>query len=631
MERPHLIDLSHTVAFWPVTRLGRLLALLLSVISFSSHAEVIVTCSPASTIFKNEGALPFTAVAVDSQLTLTGDAVTLASATVAMDADPSAMFGFINDGATMGNITAAYNAGTGVLTMSSAGATATLAQWQRALRAVTYNRTAGNAGNITKTMRFAVNDGTQNSMTSQKTMILAGGPQFVNAMEPWGICMNASASIDGLLVTEDYLMGSTVNYSVVTAPRHGSVALSGTPVVVNYTSFPASPITYTADSGYAGADSIVFGVSDGINSSQMTVRMSMDTAPPQPGGIIGQDIDTVGPNPVRYSIEGPIDSNAAYKWSYSGSNIFIGGTFFAGSGNPVDISFFPYPTATDGILSVTASNLCGSSAATTKSITVRPIQVITFDSLASTYYRGPDVSINAYSTSQLSVRFVVADASVGVVGTNFPGSLAAHPVNAGQTTITAYQDGEGGLQPATPVTRVFVVRKADQFINFFLPISFVLGADIAPTLNGTASSGLPLIYSSDNPRVAVISGDQISWLDSGTVTITATQAGNRNYNAAADAQITVTVLKPLPIGSTIYPNPSHGIFYFVPFIYFDASSYVLYNSSGQQVIAAPVVYSGFYREVRIQAGNAGPGVYILKVIGRLNGKDTTVTFKVLIL
>ena len=44
----------------------------------------------------------------------------------------------------MGNIAGSYNAGTGVMTLSSAGNTATVAQWQAALRAVQYSNSWDN-------------------------------------------------------------------------------------------------------------------------------------------------------------------------------------------------------------------------------------------------------------------------------------------------------------------------------------------------------------------------------------------------------------------------------------------------------------------------------------------------------
>src|SRR4029077_6288591 len=60
--------------------------------------------------------------------------------------------------------------GSGVLTLTSSGATATLAQWQAALDAVTYNKTSHNPNTASRSISFVVNDGTLNSVTSTKTV-----------------------------------------------------------------------------------------------------------------------------------------------------------------------------------------------------------------------------------------------------------------------------------------------------------------------------------------------------------------------------------------------------------------------------------------------------------------------------
>ena len=65
----------------------------------------------------------------------------------------------------MGNIAGVYNAGTGVMTLTSAGATATLAQWQAALRAVTYSNSSDNPSVAVRTVSYTVNDGAANSNT----------------------------------------------------------------------------------------------------------------------------------------------------------------------------------------------------------------------------------------------------------------------------------------------------------------------------------------------------------------------------------------------------------------------------------------------------------------------------------
>src|SRR4029077_5205327 len=83
-----------------------------------------------------------TAIAIDSGITVGDpDNTTLASATVQITGNFQSaedLLAFANDNMTMGNISGVYDSGTGKLTLSSTGATATLTQWQAALAVVTY-------------------------------------------------------------------------------------------------------------------------------------------------------------------------------------------------------------------------------------------------------------------------------------------------------------------------------------------------------------------------------------------------------------------------------------------------------------------------------------------------------------
>ncbi len=122
-----------------------------------------------------------TPVAIDGAITVSDlDNTTLASATVSITVNFHSgedVLAFTNDGSTMGNIAGSYNSGTGVLTLTSAGATATLAQWQAALRSVTYTDTADAPNNATRTISFVVNDGTVNSNTATRTVTVTDTDQ----------------------------------------------------------------------------------------------------------------------------------------------------------------------------------------------------------------------------------------------------------------------------------------------------------------------------------------------------------------------------------------------------------------------------------------------------------------------
>ncbi|MED5019592.1 S-layer homology domain-containing protein [Paenibacillus chibensis] len=133
----------------------------------------MVTTSGGSTAFKVTGNMTATPVAIDSGLTVSDlDHSTLASASVAITGNfhsAEDVLAFTNtSGVTYGNIVASYSPGTGVLTLTSSGATATLAQWQAALRSVTYSSSAVTPNTATRTISFIVNDGIKTSAVATK-------------------------------------------------------------------------------------------------------------------------------------------------------------------------------------------------------------------------------------------------------------------------------------------------------------------------------------------------------------------------------------------------------------------------------------------------------------------------------
>lgn len=89
----------------------------------------------------------------------------------------------------------------------------------------------------------------------------------------------------------------------------------------------------------------------------------------------------------------------------------------------------------------------------------------------------------------------------------------------------------------------------DQTINF-LPLANKTYGDGDFAITADASSGLPVSFSSSNTNVATINGDMIQIVGEGDVTITASQQGNNNYNAAPSVERTFTV--------TSTPSPTSG-------------------------------------------------------------------------
>src|SRR5262249_17887122 len=105
------------------------------------------------------------------------DNLTLASAKVSISSGflTGDVLAFTNTSSTTyGNITASYDATNGVLSLTSAGATATLAQWQAALDAVQYSSTSSDPTHFgndpSRTISWAINDGTLDSAAQTTTL-----------------------------------------------------------------------------------------------------------------------------------------------------------------------------------------------------------------------------------------------------------------------------------------------------------------------------------------------------------------------------------------------------------------------------------------------------------------------------
>ncbi|WP_323814972.1 putative Ig domain-containing protein [Cellvibrio sp. NN19] len=152
------------------------------------NSAPVVTTTADATDFVEGNNVASVPVIIDAGFTVTdADNTTLASATVSITtgfATAEDVLAFTNDGATMGNIAASYDAGTGVLTLTSSSATATLAEWQAALAAVTYTNSSDAPSTATRTISFVVNDGTDDSIASTKDVTVTAtndAPIFLNS------------------------------------------------------------------------------------------------------------------------------------------------------------------------------------------------------------------------------------------------------------------------------------------------------------------------------------------------------------------------------------------------------------------------------------------------------------------
>jgi hypothetical protein len=111
-------------------------------------------------------------------------------------------------------------------------------------------------------------------------------------------------------------------------------------------------------------------------------------------------------------------------------------------------------------------------------------------------------------------------------------------------SIQASYTGDSNFSAATSTAVSVRVSPAAQTIAF-VPLTAAVTYGAGPlTLNASASSGLPVIFTATGP--ATLSGGKLAFTGASTVVVTASQGGNDSYAAAAPVSQTVTVNKATP-------------------------------------------------------------------------------------
>jgi hypothetical protein len=152
-------------------------------------------------------------------------------------------------------------------------------------------------------------------------------------------------------------------------------------------------------------------------------------------------------------------------------------------------------------------------------------------------YGDPDFIITAVASSSLGVTYSSGNSGVAVITES-----TLHISGAGTASITASQSGNQNFNPAPDVTRTLIVNKADQVISFPAIDPVVYGV-AAFDAGASSSSGLPIIYGSDDASIAEVTDGKIHIRSAGVTNIIAGQPGNNNFNPALERLTTLRVEK----------------------------------------------------------------------------------------
>lgn len=134
-------------------------------------------------------------------------------------------------------------------------------------------------------------------------------------------------------------------------------------------------------------------------------------------------------------------------------------------------------------------------------------------------------------TGTLPMGVTFTPGTGALAGTPASGSVGAYPVTITATSTT---------MPAAMQSFTLTVQKANQIILFTGPASRPFSATPI-ALNATATSGLAASFSSNTPSVCTVAGNSLTLVTVGVCSITASQPGDADYNAATSVTQGFTV------------------------------------------------------------------------------------------
>ncbi|MEP9357665.1 Ig-like domain-containing protein [Sphingomonas sp. KR3-1] len=179
-----------------------------------------------------------------------------------------------------------------------------------------------------------------------------------------------------------------------------------------------------------------------------------------------------------------------------------------------------------------------------RSFTVTPANLVITNNAATGLAVGASYSQANPASGGVAPYTYSLSAGAFVPGTTLNGStgtVSGTPTVAGTFSyIVRATDSQGPAVTAdTPVTTV-TIAKGTQTISFGALSNASLSASPL-TLSASATSGLAVGFASTTTGVCTVSGNSVTLLTTGTCSLTASQAGDSNWNAASDVVRSFTV------------------------------------------------------------------------------------------
>ncbi|MEG2803482.1 autotransporter domain-containing protein [Stenotrophomonas sp.] len=341
------------------------------------------------------------------------------------------------------------------------------------------------------------------------------------------------------------ISGIPTSISVTALPTHGVLAISGLTA------------TYTPNAGYAGPDTFTYRATDG-NTTSAPALVSLTVGAPTvalapasvPGGVAGTAYQQAlassgGTAPYSYQLLGTLPP---------GLSLAPNGEI---SGTPTTTGSFAFSVQT------TDSSTGTGPFSATRAYTL----VVTAPQIGFTLATLPDPYTATGYAQRLQVSGGEAPYSFVVSGGALPagltlatdGQLTGTPTAAGSYTFSVTVTDANGFTAQQSYT--LVVIEATQQITAFVatPSAPVYSPDgrFSVAASGGAS-GNPVVFTTTTPAICRVEGSSVSMLSSGRCSLAANQAGNAQYQAAAQVLLEVDISAAIPVLQ--WPQALHKVY-----------------------------------------------------------------------
>lgn len=214
-------------------------------------------------------------------------------------------------------ITGSYNATNGVMTLSG---TATVAQYQAAMRSVKYFNASGAPNTDTRTVQFQVNDGEKDSNFTTRDIAFSTENSPPNILQGSSTDVTMDEDADStpftLALDADDPNFDALSWNIQTQAAHGTASVDSTGSTVN--------VHYTPTLHYSGSDSFVVRVSDG-NGGTDTITVNVTVTPFTDNDNITTAVEDAAPHSGDGNNDGTLDSRQSNVSSLVGdvSNHYV--------------------------------------------------------------------------------------------------------------------------------------------------------------------------------------------------------------------------------------------------------------------------------------------------------------------